>query len=97
MAEHPNVELLRRGYAAFETGDMETLRSELFAPDIVWHHLGDNPMAGEYEGPEQVIGLFLNTRRERLRQGGREHARLGDAVVRPAESGALTEHRCGAW
>jgi hypothetical protein len=33
---HPNEELVRRGYEAFATGDMETLR-ELLDPEIVWH------------------------------------------------------------
>jgi len=58
MAQHPNVETLKRGYEAFAKGDMETLRSELFQPDIVWHQGGDNPTAGDYDGAEQVLGLF---------------------------------------
>ena len=33
---HPNEDLIRRGYDAFSSGDMDTLR-ELFHPDIVWH------------------------------------------------------------
>lgn len=61
MAENPNVQTLRRGYEAFRTGDMETLRNELFQPDIVWHHGGNNPTSGDYRGVEQVLGLFLNT------------------------------------
>ena len=56
MAQHPNVETLKRGYEAFAKGDMETLRSELFQPDIVWHQGGDNPTAGDYDGAEQVVG-----------------------------------------
>jgi uncharacterized protein len=60
MAEHPNVETLERGYDAFGKGDMETLRSELFQPDIVWHQGGNNPTAGDYRGAEQVLGLFGN-------------------------------------
>ena len=31
---HPNEDLIRRGYDAFSSGDMDTLR-ELFHPDIV--------------------------------------------------------------
>jgi ketosteroid isomerase-like protein len=33
---HPNEELVRKGYDAFNRGDMDTLR-ELFDPEIVWH------------------------------------------------------------
>ena len=60
MADHPNVELMRKGYAAFGRGDMETLRSELFQPDIVWHQVGDNLVSGDYSGAEQVLALFGN-------------------------------------
>ncbi len=55
-----NLELLRRGYKAFSSGDMDTLRSEIFQPDIVWHQGGDNPTSGDYRGAEQVLGLFGN-------------------------------------
>ncbi len=42
MSEHPNIELSRRGYAAFGTGDMATL-TELIADDAVWHVGGATP------------------------------------------------------
>lgn len=57
MAEHPNVELLRRGYAAYSTGDMDTI-TQLFADDIVWHVAGRSPIAGNYKGRDQVFGFF---------------------------------------
>jgi len=57
MAEHPNIELVRRGYAAFGSGDMDTLR-ELIAADVVWHSGGHNPLAGDYEGLDATLELF---------------------------------------
>lgn len=57
MAEHPNVELVRRGYAAFGTGDMDTLKL-LIAPDVLWHSGGHSPLSGDYEGLEATLGLF---------------------------------------
>jgi len=57
MAEHPNLELLRRGYAAYGTGDLDAI-SELFADDVVWHVAGRSPIAGDYSGKEQVFGFF---------------------------------------
>lgn len=57
MAEHPNVQLLRDGYKAFSSGDMETI-DRLFADDIVWHEGGRNPLSGDYKGKDQVFGLF---------------------------------------
>ncbi len=57
MAEHPNVELMRRGYAAFAAGDMDTVGS-LMADDIVWHSPGNNPLSGEFKGKDQVFADF---------------------------------------
>ena len=57
MAEHPNVELLRRGYAAYGAGDLDTI-NELFHDDVVWHVAGRSAIAGEYQGKEQVLGFF---------------------------------------
>jgi ketosteroid isomerase-like protein len=60
VAADKNIDLLKRGYKAFTTGDMDTLRSEIFQPDVLWHQPGDNPTAGDYRGVEQVIALFGN-------------------------------------
>lgn len=57
MEEHANVELMRRGYAAFGAGDMETVGS-LFADDVTWHSPGDNLLSGDYRGKAEVFGLF---------------------------------------
>jgi hypothetical protein len=57
MAEHPNVELVRRGYAAFAAGDMATV-SELFADDIVWHWPGRSALSGDHVGKEAVFRMF---------------------------------------
>ncbi|MPZ73157.1 MAG: hypothetical protein GEU74_07995 [Nitriliruptorales bacterium] len=55
--DNDNVERMRRGYDAFSTGDLDTLR-ELFSPDIVWHAGGDNPLTGDYKGTDEVFGFF---------------------------------------
>jgi ketosteroid isomerase-like protein len=57
MAEHPNADLVRRGYAAFGSGDMDTLR-ELIAANVVWHSGGHNQLSGTYEGLDATLGLF---------------------------------------
>jgi hypothetical protein len=54
---HPNEDLLRRGYEAFSSGDMQTL-GELFADDIVWHVGGRNQLSGDYRGTQEVFNLF---------------------------------------
>ena len=57
MAEHPNVTLIRDGYAAFAKGDLAAL-SDLFAEDLVWHVPGQSQLAGDYRGQEAVFAYF---------------------------------------
>ena len=55
--EHPNRVVARRFWDATAAGDPETILT-LFSPDIVWRAHGDNPMAGEYHGPEKVLSYM---------------------------------------
>ena len=55
---HPNEDLLREGVAAFARGDLDALRKKYFAEDIRWHIPGRSPVAGDYEGADQVIAAF---------------------------------------
>jgi ketosteroid isomerase-like protein len=54
---HPNEDLLRRGYAAFGTGDLDTVFS-LFDNDMVWHNGGSNQLTGDYRGHQAIMGMF---------------------------------------
>jgi ketosteroid isomerase-like protein len=54
---HPNEDLVRRGYAAFGTGDLPTL-SELFADDVIWHVGGRSSITADYKGKGEVLGFF---------------------------------------
>lgn len=54
---HPNEDLLRRGYEAFRSGDLDTM-SELFADDITWRASGDSPLSGEFHGQQEVFANF---------------------------------------
>jgi ketosteroid isomerase-like protein len=54
---HPNEDLVRRGFAAFGTGDIATLR-ELLADDVIWHVGGRSPITGDYKGIDEVLGFF---------------------------------------
>ena len=53
---HPNEDLVRRGYDAFSSGDMQTLR-ELWHPDIVWHVPGRSQISGDHR-VDAVLGYF---------------------------------------
>jgi ketosteroid isomerase-like protein len=56
--EHPNVTLFRRGYEAFNNGDMDTVRSQL-ADNVVWHTTGRGRFTGDTRGIDETLGLFL--------------------------------------
>jgi ketosteroid isomerase-like protein len=60
VMSHPNEELVRKGYEAFSTGDVSSMR-QLLDPDVVWHAGGRNPLSGDYRGVEEVLGFFGRT------------------------------------
>ena len=52
-----NADVVRRGYAAFNAADVETL-AELIAENASWHTPGRSPIAGDYQGRDAVFGQF---------------------------------------
>jgi uncharacterized protein len=63
VTEHPNIELTRRGYAAFAKGDLAAL-AELIADDVTWHALGVGPLSGTYHGRDAVFNFFARLAEE---------------------------------
>jgi uncharacterized protein len=57
VSDHPNLARTREGYEAFAKGDLATL-TEQWRPDIRWHEQGTSELAGTYEGPQAVFGMF---------------------------------------
>jgi ketosteroid isomerase-like protein len=57
MAEQPNQLLVRRGFEAFTTGDIETL-VEIIADDAVQIMPGNNIIAGEHKGRDAILALY---------------------------------------
>jgi ketosteroid isomerase-like protein len=57
QAEDRYLSLVRRGYAAFNTGDIETLVT-LMSHDVVQHVPGTSAVAGDYKGIESVLGYY---------------------------------------
>lgn len=55
--EHPNAALVRRGYEAFNTADMETL-TEILDENVSWHTPGHSPIAGDHQGRDAVFAQF---------------------------------------
>ena len=54
----PNQDVVRAASAAFGQGNLSALQDQYFAADIVWHVAGTGPLAGDYEGVAQVMGLL---------------------------------------
>jgi hypothetical protein len=48
---------VRRGYAAFNSADMQTL-TELFDEHATWHTPGRSPIAGDHKGRAAVFAQF---------------------------------------
>ena len=57
MSEHPNVNIFKRLYDAFTTGDMGKV-GEQFADDLVWHVPGRNSISGDYKGRDATLECF---------------------------------------
>jgi ketosteroid isomerase-like protein len=57
VADDDNMAIVRRGYAAFNAGDMATLQT-LFSHDVAHHVPGKSQLAGEYKGVEAVLGYY---------------------------------------
>ena len=54
---HPNADLVRKGFAAFDSADMAALDA-IMADDIVWHASGAGPISGDFVGKQAVFGNF---------------------------------------
>ena len=52
------VDVVRRAYAALDTGDMEELQ-QCFARDAVWHEPGDNVYSGDRVGWPEIRDELL--------------------------------------
>ncbi len=66
MSEHPNVEKIRQLFAA---KDMAAL-TDLLEDDVVWHHPGNSPLAGDYKGKEGVMDFFAKFAKIAQETGG---------------------------
>lgn len=53
-----SLSVVQKMYDCFNKGDMETIKKEVFAPDIVWHLPGRNPLAGTKHGADEVLAFF---------------------------------------
>ena len=83
--DHPNAEIIRRGYAAFASADLDTIQS-IFADHITYHVGGKSPLAGEYRGKDTVLGFLGDVI---SLTGGTYKAELHDALGNDEHAVAL--------
>jgi len=57
VSEDRYLHLVRRGYQAFNTGDVATLKG-LFSHDVIQHVPGESPLAGDYKGADAVLSYY---------------------------------------
>ena len=59
MATKPadNVKLIRRGFEAFNKGDLRTL-TDILASDCVQHMPGNNRLSGDHKGRDNVLAMY---------------------------------------
>ena len=55
--QEQNIELIKKGYEAFNAGDGDTVMS-LFDDNIEWVQPGDSAISGTYRGKQELAGLF---------------------------------------
>ncbi|PRX97086.1 nuclear transport factor 2 family protein [Allonocardiopsis opalescens] len=52
-----NIDVVRRMYAAFHARDLDQLRNDVFANDIVWYMPGQHPLSGRHDGIDAVMAF----------------------------------------
>ncbi|MFF8280559.1 nuclear transport factor 2 family protein [Streptomyces lateritius] len=57
MAEHPDSALVRKGFEAWNRGDMETVGS-LMTADCTHHAPGESQVSGHFKGRDNIIGMY---------------------------------------
>lgn len=62
--QQQNVDLVKKGYAAFSAGDVETVMS-LYDDNVEWVQPGDSEVSGTHRGKEE-LGQFLARMGEKM-------------------------------
>jgi len=60
------VKLVQRFYECYTTGDLQALKDEVLAPDVVWHIPGRHPLSGPKHGAEEIVAFFSQLARANM-------------------------------
>jgi hypothetical protein len=70
-----------RMYQCFAAGDMATIKSEVFAPNITWALPGHHPLSGVKRGADEVIAFFGELMRTGINVDNIAFGTIGDDRV----------------
>ena len=88
MSEQDNIEVIKRGYEAFSTGDLETVMN-LFDDDVEWVQPGESAVSGTFHGKAEMMEHLGRLAEKSLTVKVNRLIADGDTVV------ALTEVTAG--
>ncbi len=54
----PAVALVQKFYECYASGDLETMKRDVLAPDVVWRIPGRHPLSGPKHGAEEIVAFF---------------------------------------
>ena len=78
--EEQNIELIKKGYEAFNAGDGDTVMS-LFDDNIEWIQPGDSTISGTFRGKQEVAELFARLGEKQTSVTSDRFLADGDLVV----------------
>jgi limonene-1,2-epoxide hydrolase len=52
------IEVVTRMYECFNKADLDTIKKEIFHPNLVWNLPGRHPLAGQKRGADEVLAFF---------------------------------------
>jgi ketosteroid isomerase-like protein len=88
MSEQDNKEAVKKGYAAFAAGDLETVMGQ-FDDDCEWIQPGQSAVSGTFHGKAEITEHFVRLAEKGLTVKLEQLIAEGDTVV------ALTEVTAG--
>ncbi|OBF80746.1 DUF4440 domain-containing protein [Mycobacterium sp. 852002-51163_SCH5372311] len=78
--QEQNIEVIKKGYDAFSTGDLETMMS-LFDDNIEWVQPGDSTVSGTYHGKGELGDYFRRLGEKPMTVKPTRFIAEGDTVV----------------
>jgi hypothetical protein len=80
MSASENIETVKKGYAAFSAGDVETAMNN-WDDNIEWVAPGNSAMSGTYRGKAEVMGLLAKVAEKSFTTAPSRFLADGDVVV----------------